>query len=101
MISTAQDATRAAIADGVRLLEVEFPTGGLESVSGDSEGANEMTYSLEFLRRFCVLFQLSDSVSTTRVFFPDKAVRWGWVPLQPSGGRGRAANDRRWANAAM
>lgn len=73
-ISAAQAATRAAIADGVRLLEVEFPTAGLDSVAGDAEGQNEMTYSLEFLRRYLVVFQLQDSAGTTRVFFPDKEV---------------------------
>ena len=74
-ISAAQAATRAAVADGVRLLEVEFPTAGLDSVAGDAEGQNEMTYSLEFLRRYLVVFQLQDTAGTTRVFFPDKEAR--------------------------
>jgi hypothetical protein len=69
-----QGATTAAIADGRLLLEVDFPTAGLDSVAGDAEGQNEMTYSLEYLRRFLVLFQLSGTAATTRVFFPDKKV---------------------------
>lgn len=71
-LAAAQQATKAAIADSVRLLEVEFPTAGLDSVAGDAEGQNEMTYSLEFLRRFLVVFQLQDTAGSTRVFFPDK-----------------------------
>jgi hypothetical protein len=69
-----QQATKQAINDGHNLLEIEFPTAGLNSVAGDAEGQNEMTYSLEFLRKFLVMFQLQDSASTTRVFFPDKQV---------------------------
>ena len=56
--------------------QVEFPTAGLDSVAGDAEGQNEMTYSLEFLRRFLVAFQSGgSSAAATRVFFPDKQVR--------------------------
>lgn len=74
-LAAAQQATKAAIKDGVRLLEVEFPTAGLDSVAGDAEGQNEMTYSLEFLRRYLVVFQLQDTAGSTRVFFPDKQAR--------------------------
>jgi len=65
----AQDATRAAINDGHRLLEVEFPTSSLYGVAGDAEGANEMTYSSQYLRQFCRVF-LEDA-DHTRIFFPD------------------------------
>lgn len=74
-IQGTQAATKAAIADGKLLLEIEFPTAGLASVAGDAEGQNEMTYSLEFLRRFLVYFQVTDGAASTRVFFPDKQVR--------------------------
>ena len=38
-IRQAQDAVKAAIADGHKLIEVDFPTGGsLVGVSGESEG---------------------------------------------------------------
>jgi Domain of unknown function (DUF1995) len=70
-----QAATKAAIHDGKLLLEVEFPTSGLDSVAGDGEGQNEMTSSLEYLRRFLVMFQVGSGAATTRVFFPDKSVR--------------------------
>jgi hypothetical protein len=69
-----QQATKAAVKDGHNLLEIEFPTAGLSSVAGDAEGQNEMTYSLEFLRKFLVMFQLEGTSATTRVFFPDKQV---------------------------
>ena len=55
-------------------MEIEFPTAGLDSVAGDAEGQNEMTYSLEFLRKFLVMFQVEGTAATTRVFFPDKQV---------------------------
>jgi hypothetical protein len=73
-IADAQQATRDAIEAGVRLIEIEFPTAGLLSVAGDAEGQNEMTYSLEFLRKFLIMFQLKDQASSTRIFFPDKQV---------------------------
>jgi hypothetical protein len=58
-----------ALEDGKTLIEVEFPTASLSSVAGDAEGANEMNFSLAFLRQFCRAFQ--DRASTTRIFFPD------------------------------
>eukprot|EP00892_Ulva_mutabilis_P000696 jgi/Ulvmu1/10627/UM066_0006.1 len=93
-IAAAQQATRAAVADGVQLLEIEFPTAGLDSVAGDAEGQNEMTYSLEFLRRFLVLFQLGDTAATTRVFFPDKQeMRVAQQGLSEDPNAGRAGLD--------
>ncbi|KAK9814690.1 hypothetical protein WJX72_009846 [[Myrmecia] bisecta] len=69
-IRQAQVAVTAALADGCKLLEVEFPTASLASVPGDAEGANEMTLSMGFLRQFCRIFQTkADSV---RIFFPDE-----------------------------
>ena len=41
--------------------------------AGDAEGANEMTYSMGFLRQFCRSFQ--QNAAATRIFFPDKQVR--------------------------
>ena len=73
-ITDMRAATKAAIADKRYLLEIEFPTSGLDSVAGDGEGQNEMTYSLEYLRQFLVLFQASTRAERTRVFFPDKKV---------------------------
>lgn len=42
-------------------------------IAGDAEGANEMTYSMGFLRQFCRSFQ--QNAAATRIFFPDKKVR--------------------------
>ena len=69
-----QAATQAAIKDGHMLLEIDFPPSGLDSVAGDGEGQNEMTRSLEYLRRFLIMFQVSSSAGKTRVFFPEKKV---------------------------
>lgn len=73
-ISQAQAATKAALADGHELIEIEFPAAGLSSVSGDGEGGNEMTYSLGYLRSFCRIFQ--DQAATTRIYFPDQKEMW-------------------------
>ena len=40
--------------------------------AGDAEGANEMSYSMGFLRQFCRIFQ--DQAGSTRIFFPDDKV---------------------------
>ncbi|DBB02056.1 hypothetical protein WJX77_010807 [Trebouxia sp. C0004] len=69
-VRQAQNATLAAIADGHKLIEVEFPTSSLQGVSGDAEGCNEMTYSMGYLRQFCRSFQ--QNAAATRIFFPDK-----------------------------
>jgi hypothetical protein len=69
LIRQAQDATRAAIEDNKRLLEVEFPVASLSSVQGDEEGANEMTKSSMNLRQYSRMF--FDDAENTRVFFPD------------------------------
>eukprot|EP00884_Botryococcus_braunii_P020999 jgi/Botrbrau1/7583/Bobra.0159s0032.1 len=69
-IRQAQEAVKAAIEDGQTLIEVEFPTSSLIGVQGDGEGANEMTYSLGYLRQFCRIFQ--NEAAQTRIFFPDQ-----------------------------
>jgi hypothetical protein len=66
----AQAAVQAALADGASLIEVEFPTASLAAVAGDAEGANEMTYSLQYLRQFMRAWQ--QDAATTRIFFPDQ-----------------------------
>lgn len=40
--------------------------------AGDGEGANEMTYSLQYLRKFCRTLQ--DQAGNIRIFFPDEKV---------------------------
>jgi len=69
-IKQAQKSTEAALNDGFELVEVDFPTSSLDSVAGDAEGANEMTYSSEYLRSFSRSFL--DRAEKTRIFFPDK-----------------------------
>lgn len=69
-IKQARESTESALDDGFELLEVEFPTSCLDAVAGDAEGANEMTYSSEYLRSFSRLFL--DKADRTRIFFPDK-----------------------------
>ncbi|GIL78471.1 hypothetical protein Vretimale_17031 [Volvox reticuliferus] len=65
----AQEAVKAALTDGAPLVEVEFPSTTLSSVSGDGEGQNEMNASMGFLRQFLGAFR--SRAATTRVFFPD------------------------------
>ena len=48
--------------------------------AGDAEGANEMSYSMGFLRQFCRIFQ--DQAGSTRIFFPDDKVRHLLHPLR-------------------
>lgn len=71
VLDQAKDATKAALNDGKKLLEVEFPTAGLESVSGDAEGGIEMTSSMILVRDFCNNFLTSEQYARTRIFFPD------------------------------
>lgn len=78
-IRQASDATQMMIADGAKLVEVDFPTASLSAVAGDAEGANESTYSMQYLRQYCRLFQ--QQAAQTRIFFPDeqelKVARFG------------------------
>ncbi|KAH9533136.1 hypothetical protein CY35_18G035400 [Sphagnum magellanicum] len=69
LVEQAKKATQAALKDGKLLLEVEFPTGGLDSVPGDEEGGIEMTTSMVLIREFCKIF--GDQAPSTRIFFPD------------------------------
>ena len=69
VVRDAQEATKRAMQDGLRLLEVEFPVASLMAVQGDEEGANEMTKSSEYLRQYARAFL--EVASSTRVFFPD------------------------------
>ena len=74
-IQQAQDATECALKDKQFLLEVEFPTASLSSVSGDAEGANEMNYNMGYLRRYCRVFEILGFADGTRIFFPDQSVQ--------------------------
>jgi hypothetical protein len=68
-----QEAVKSALADGHKLIEVEFPSLGLDTVPGDSEGVNEMNESAVLLRQFCTMFEKSEAVHQAehvRVYFP-------------------------------
>lgn len=71
VLNQAKDATKAALNDGKKLLEVEFPTAGLESVSGDAEGGIEMSSSMLLVRDFCTILLTAEQYTRTRIFFPD------------------------------
>ncbi|KAL7182389.1 hypothetical protein ACSBR1_041153 [Camellia fascicularis] len=67
----AKEATELALKDNKKLMEIEFPTAGLESVPGDGEGGIEMTGSMQLIREFCDLFISPEKVTRTRIFFPE------------------------------
>ncbi|WCJ29117.1 hypothetical protein M5689_010774 [Euphorbia peplus] len=71
LIQQAKTATELALEDGKQLMEIEFPTAGLESVPGDGEGGIEMTGSMQLIREFCDRFVSPEKATRTRVFFPE------------------------------
>jgi hypothetical protein len=48
----AQESVKSALADGKKLLEIEFPSASLASVPGDGEGQNEMNWSMGYMKQF-------------------------------------------------
>ncbi|XP_052297602.1 uncharacterized protein LOC102618772 [Citrus sinensis] len=64
-------AAELAVKDGRKLMEIKFPTAGLDSVPGDGEGGIEMTRSMRLIREFCDLFVTPEKVTRTRIFFPE------------------------------
>ncbi|XP_028058505.1 uncharacterized protein LOC114262338, partial [Camellia sinensis] len=71
LLEQAKEATELALKDNKKLMEIEFPTAGLESVPGDGEGGIEMTGSMQLIREFCDLFISPEKVTRTRIFFPE------------------------------
>ncbi|CAN1174908.1 hypothetical protein LINPERHAP2_LOCUS31613 [Linum perenne] len=71
LLDQAKTATELALGDGVKLMEIEFPTAGLESVPGDGEGGIEMTDSMLLIRQFCDRFVSPEKSTRTRIFFPE------------------------------
>ncbi|PUZ73902.1 hypothetical protein GQ55_1G023400 [Panicum hallii var. hallii] len=71
LLMQAKEAAESALKDGKQLLEIEFPTAGLQSVPGDGEGGNEMTGSMLLIREFCDRFVPAEKATRTRVFFPE------------------------------
>ncbi|KAG9452883.1 hypothetical protein H6P81_005787 [Aristolochia fimbriata] len=71
LLQQAKEATQLALKDGKKLMEIEFPTAGLESVPGDGEGGIEMTESMQLIREFCDCFVAPEKAARTRIFFPE------------------------------
>ncbi|KAH9679845.1 DUF1995 domain-containing protein [Citrus sinensis] len=71
LLDQAKMAAELAVKDGMKLMEIEFPTAGLDSVPGDSEGGIEMTGSMRLICEFCDLFVTPEKVTRTRIFFPE------------------------------
>lgn len=71
LLEQAKEATKIALKDKRQLMEIEFPTAGLESVPGDGEGGIEMTGSIQLIREFCDLFIIPEKATRTRIFFPE------------------------------
>ncbi|XAR70713.1 hypothetical protein NMG60_11027672 [Bertholletia excelsa] len=71
LLEQAKKATELALKDNKQLMEIEFPTAGLQSVPGDGEGGVEMTGSMELIREFCDIFVTPEKVTRTRIFFPE------------------------------
>lgn len=71
LLDQAKAATELALKDNKKLMEIEFPTAGLESVPGDGEGGIEMTESMQFIREFCDRLIVPEKTTRTRVFFPE------------------------------
>ncbi|XP_043718457.1 protein LPA3 isoform X2 [Telopea speciosissima] len=71
LLLQAKKATELALEDDKQLMEIEFPTAGLESVPGDGEGGTEMTESMLLIRQFCDCFIKPEKASRTRIFFPE------------------------------
>lgn len=71
LLDQAKKATELAWEDNKQLMEIEFPTAGLESVPGDGEGGIEMTGSMQLIREFCDRFVSPEKTTRTRIFFPE------------------------------
>ncbi|XP_051129361.1 uncharacterized protein LOC127250233 isoform X2 [Andrographis paniculata] len=71
LLQQAREATQSALKDNKQLMEIEFPTAGLESVPGDGEGGIEMTGSMQMLREFCDLAITQEKATKTRIFLPE------------------------------
>ncbi|KAG6392985.1 hypothetical protein SASPL_147215 [Salvia splendens] len=67
LLKQAKAATELAIKNKKQLMEIEFPTSGLDSVPGDGEGGIEMTGSLQLIRQYCDLLVSPEKTTRTRV----------------------------------
>uniref|UniRef100_A0A1D1ZK02 Protein FAM199X n=1 Tax=Anthurium amnicola TaxID=1678845 RepID=A0A1D1ZK02_9ARAE len=67
LLDQAKVSTELALRDKKQLVEIEFPTAGLESVPGDGEGGIEMTGSMQLIREFCDRFIAPEKAARTRI----------------------------------
>ncbi|XP_048320588.1 protein LPA3 isoform X2 [Ziziphus jujuba] len=71
LLEQARKATTLALKGEKQLMEIEFPTAGLNSVPGDGEGGIEMTGSMQLIREFCDGFINPEKAARTRIFLPE------------------------------
>jgi hypothetical protein len=64
-------AIRAAMRDGIELIELQFPPGSLDAAPGDLEGNVECNLTTQRVRGVCRT-AFKDIEKNTRVLFPDK-----------------------------
>jgi hypothetical protein len=89
-IRQAQLAAERALADGLRLLEVEVPPVAITAVAGDGDGQREMNESLRLLRQFLGASTFRDRAPRVRVMFGDPSelqVATRGSTLDPAAGR--------------
>ena len=94
--SSCKDAVGQALLDGVKLVEVDFPPAGLETVPGDEEGANEMDANLAHVLAITALFAEREELvkSTVRVLLPDEKEMASAAEMQSNAGGRLNANLR-------
>ena len=71
MVTQCERALQAGLDDDLKLMEIQFPPGGLETAPGDVEGNMESNLTVQHLRGICTAFERNKTAKTTRVFFPD------------------------------
>eukprot|EP00746_Dinoflagellata_sp_MGD_P131700 gnl/MRDRNA2_/MRDRNA2_65471_c0_seq1.p1 gnl/MRDRNA2_/MRDRNA2_65471_c0~~gnl/MRDRNA2_/MRDRNA2_65471_c0_seq1.p1 ORF type:complete len:364 (+),score=46.01 gnl/MRDRNA2_/MRDRNA2_65471_c0_seq1:120-1094(+) len=86
LICEVQAAVKRALANGDRLLEIDFPVGGLTKVAGDDEGMLENNLQAKYLRQFLRMNEVSDEypANLVRVCFGDE----GEKSVAMNGGKG-------------
>ena len=98
MVTQCQKALQAGLDDGLGLMEIQFPPGGLETAPGDVEGNMESNLTVQHLRGICAQFERNKTAKTTRVFFPDpieaKLARTG-TNASPDGVRAPSNSETR------
>lgn len=98
MVSQCQKALQHGLDDGLGLMEIQFPPGGLETAPGDVEGNMESNLTVQHLRGICAQFERNKTAKTTRVFFPDpieaKLARTG-TNASPDGVRAPSNSETR------